>query len=144
LDELFQTTENTPLALLFSLKHDFPSEWAKFNSDGNTFTATIRRDYFPYFSNGKDITINTMTLYDGSDTSRHHELDAFGDVDNLNNKEKRQQFTFSMNAGNDRILKSDAKEVFLLIRYTLDEQWEHPGRGTLLDPGPLKQSFPKG
>jgi Tc toxin complex TcA C-terminal TcB-binding domain len=47
--------DETNLALLFSLPHDFPTEWSAFaNRAGvDPFAATIRRDYFPYFTQAK-------------------------------------------------------------------------------------------
>ena len=46
LDGLFQEANQSNLALLFSLRHDFPSEWSAFVNGGNDFSATIRKDYF--------------------------------------------------------------------------------------------------
>ena len=53
LDDLFQEANQSNLALLFSLRHDFPTEWSAFVNGGNDFSATIRKDYFPYFTQGK-------------------------------------------------------------------------------------------
>jgi hypothetical protein len=60
------------LALFFSLRHDFPTEWSAFiNGAADTsFTAVIRRDYFPYFVHGKEITITGFELY-GRDVDAH-------------------------------------------------------------------------
>ena len=53
LDGLFQEANQSNLALLFSLRHDFPSEWSAFVNGGNDFSATIRKDYFPSLHAGK-------------------------------------------------------------------------------------------
>ena len=63
LDNLFQEVSQSNLALLFSLRHDFPTEWSAFVNGAGNFTATIRKDYFPYFTQGKAITITGLELY---------------------------------------------------------------------------------
>src|SRR5260370_7741549 len=55
------------LALLFSLRHDFPTEWSAFvNTKANTFSATLKKENFPYFAQGKFISIDTVELYPGA------------------------------------------------------------------------------
>src|SRR5258707_6965244 len=54
------------LALFFSLRHDFPTEWSAFvNTKANTFSATLKKDYFPYFAQGKSVSvsIDAVELY---------------------------------------------------------------------------------
>ncbi|REL37868.1 toxin [Rhodohalobacter sp. SW132] len=47
------------LTRLFSLKHDFPTEWRKFsNSEDRTFKATITKDHFPYITQIGDINVD--------------------------------------------------------------------------------------
>src|SRR5262249_3521339 len=67
-------TAGANLALLFSLTYDFPTEWSAFVNGTGSFSATIRRDAFPYFAQGRNITINELQLY-GKDVSRHHAVD---------------------------------------------------------------------
>src|SRR6266566_4150342 len=74
LDDLFQEASQSNLALLFSLRHDFPTEWSAFVNGTGDFTATIRKDYFPYFTQGKTITITGLELYDGKDVSKHQPI----------------------------------------------------------------------
>jgi hypothetical protein len=61
INERFQNAEHSTFALLFSLRHDFPSEWAAFLKKG-TFAATIRRDHFPYFTQDKTLNIVELLL----------------------------------------------------------------------------------
>jgi hypothetical protein len=125
LHELFQQANQAGLALLFSLRHDFPTEWSAFVNGTGDFTAAIHKDYFPYFGQAKTITITRLELYDGENMSNHHEIGdqnmwtaATGD---LGNKDK-QAFTFT--AGEDtaepKVLRrtKDAL-VFLIVRYSL-------------------------
>jgi hypothetical protein len=73
-NDLFSATTDTPLAMLFSLAHDFPVEWSAFVNGAADFQAAIRRDYFPYFTQGKNLTITSLEIYGGSMGAplRHH------------------------------------------------------------------------
>jgi hypothetical protein len=120
LDDLFQEASQSNLALLFSLRHDFPTEWSTFVNGAGDFTATIRRDHFPYFTQGKPITIAGLELY-GKDVNRHH---GAGDKDAATSDLADQgQFTFT--AGPDApgptqvLTRSAEAQVFLLVRYSL-------------------------
>src|SRR5262249_46679686 len=88
LDDLFQQTNQSNLALLFSLRHDFPTEWSAFvNSKTNApFTATIHRDYFPCFTQSKQIQITSFDLYEQKMTKHGTVGDPTTATDNLNEK----------------------------------------------------------
>jgi len=120
LDDLFQEVSQSNLALLFSLRHDFPTEWSTFVNGAGDFTATIRRDHFPYFTQGKPITIAGFELY-GKDVNKHH---AAGDKDAATSDLADQgQFTFTAAPdapGPTQVLTRAAEaQVFLLVRYSL-------------------------
>jgi Tc toxin complex TcA C-terminal TcB-binding domain len=120
LDDLFQEASQSNLALLFSLRHDFPTEWSTFVNGAGDFTATIRRDHFPYFTQGKPITIAGFELY-GKDVNKHH---AAGDKDAATSDLADQgQFTFTAGPdapGPTQVLTRAAEtQVFLLVRYSL-------------------------
>ena len=125
LDDLFQQANQSNLALLFSLRHDFPTEWSAFVNGTGDFTATIRRDYFPYFTQGKTITITGFDLY-GQDVTKHH---IVGDqtawdaaTTDLGDKNK-QGLAFTAAAdppGPTQVLTRSADaDVFLIVRYSL-------------------------
>jgi hypothetical protein len=61
--ELVGEANEAGLALLFSLKHDFPTEWHRFNTGTNNFVATVKPDHFPYFTQGKEITIDGLQVH---------------------------------------------------------------------------------
>jgi hypothetical protein len=77
LNDMLKLSNQANLALVFSLPHDFPSEWAAFANGTGDFTTTIKKDYFPYFAQGKssNITITGFDLYGPTDTNppRHHQ-----------------------------------------------------------------------
>ena len=72
LDDLFQSIDKSSLALVFSLSHDFPNEWHNFANGTEPFSMKIDRNYFPYFAQGKSITIAGMEVY-GENVTRHHQ-----------------------------------------------------------------------
>ena len=126
LDALFQQANQANLALLFSLRHDFPTEWGAFvnTKDNSPFTATIRKGYFPYFTQGKPITITGLDLY-GQDVSKHHEVrdqDVQAATTALND-ENKQAFTVPIEpdaSGPTQVLtRTPDAQVFLIIRYSL-------------------------
>ena len=121
LDDVFQQANQSNLALLFSLRHDFPTEWSAFVNGTGDFTATIRKDYFPYFTQGKGktITIVGLDLY-GEDVTPK----AVGDpVAATNGLSEQAQFTLTAGpdpAGPTQVLTRTASaQVFLIIRYSL-------------------------
>ncbi len=120
LDDMLRRASQSNLALLFSLRHDFPTEWSAFVNGEGDFSATIRKDYFPYFTQGKPITVVGIELY-GQDVTKHH---ATGDPDAATAGLAGQaQFNFSAGpdaAGPNQILTRTAgAQVFLIVHYSL-------------------------
>lgn len=124
LDELFENANQSKLALLFSLRHDFPTEWSAFvNGVGTPFTVAIRKDYFPYFTQEKTIKIESLELY-AQDVSKHHTTgNPVTASSDLNDPAKQKQFTITAaedEPGLSQVLERDATaQVFLIVRYTL-------------------------
>jgi len=125
LDDLLKQANQSNLALLFSLRHDFPTEWSVFVNGTSDFTATIRRDYFPYFAQGKTLTITGLELYDGKDVSKHHAIGSQAKWDaataDLGNN---QAFTVTTGTndqvGQPQVLtRMTTSQIFLIVRYTL-------------------------
>lgn len=120
-----QFKDQSNLALLFSLRHDFPTEWSAFvnGKDNSSFTTTIHRDYFPYFTQNKQIAIADLVLYN-QDLTTQHTLDGSKNwVDGLADKSK-QALTLTIDKRNDPDLfqfLTDAADaqVFLIVRYSL-------------------------
>lgn len=116
LDELFQEVERSNLAILFSLRHDFPTEWSAFVSGGTdaTFSAIIRKDSFPYFTQGKTISKIQPVFYVGS--KRLTVTFSPNPVPDLTTS--APEFTITATAAQG--LPRDAEaEVFLVIQHSL-------------------------
>jgi hypothetical protein len=127
LDDIFQQANQAKLALLFSLRHDFPAEWAAFVSGAGNFKSTIRRDHFPYFTQGKEITITGFDLYgpDGTNPPKHHIVGnpaAWGSATADLNEISKQAFTLDVAPdapGPTQVLTRTAStQVFLIIHYS--------------------------
>jgi hypothetical protein len=121
LDELLQQANQSNLALLFSLRHDFPTEWSAFVNakDNAPFSAVIRRDYFPYFVQGKPLAIAGLELY-AHDVSKHYTVAGLDlqAVANALNDSAQAQFTFSATP-TQVLTRTAAAHVFLIVRYAL-------------------------
>jgi len=127
-NDLFGAATGAPLAMLFSLPHDFPVEWSAFVNGAADFQADIRRDYFPYFTQGKNLTITNLEVYGPTGaTLRHHavagaDLNAFSNA--MNNADPAQQ-TYTVDAPKDAagptqvLTRTAGAEVYLVVQYTL-------------------------
>ena len=54
---------STPLMMLLSLRHDFPTEWAAFTSGKGDLSIPIRKNLFPYLAQTGPVTIDRLTLF---------------------------------------------------------------------------------
>lgn len=67
--EEFIQTEGKGLARIFSLRHEFPSEWYRFLNPpadgvgGQKLTMALTKERFPFFFQGKTININAIELF---------------------------------------------------------------------------------
>ena len=120
LQELFQRAEQTGLALLFSLRHDFPNEWQEFVSGSGDFSATVQSTHFPYFTQSKPVTIVGLELYGTDLTKPHAVADPAQATTDL-----ASRHAFSVTAAPDPpgpaqvLARSPDAEVFLVVRYAL-------------------------
>src|SRR5438034_371244 len=123
LDDLFQqATNGANFALFFSLPHDFPTEWSAFVNSAADFSATIRKDYFPYFTQGKTINITEMRVY-GNAPARNH---AVGNPANATaDLGDNTKLAFTLTAQQDLagptqvMTRTRNGSAFLVVRYTL-------------------------
>ncbi len=124
LQELFAAPSPSSLALLISLRHDFPTEWSSFVKGADPpFKATVRRDFFPYFAQGKTIAITGMEIY-GEQVSDHRQILTQNDWDTASNDLKNKgtfQLEIPPDAGQSPILSSSAQgDFFMIVRYSLN------------------------
>ncbi len=65
-----QDASNAGLGLLFSLRYDFPTEWAAADAGNKDLTFVVQKSYFPYMVQGRAISlsIGSLSLY-GADAA---------------------------------------------------------------------------
>jgi hypothetical protein len=119
LDGLFGPDAPSQLALLFSLRHDFPTEWSAFLNGVGDFTTTLGKNFFPYFTQGKTITITGFDLYspDGANPPHHR---AVGDPATATT-DLAASAQFSLSAAQDAqvLTRTLNAQVYLVINYNL-------------------------
>src|SRR5262249_55856792 len=71
LDDLFKKTSENELAMLMSIKDDFPTEWEAFVTGSKDLSVPLRAEHFPYFvtGSGKSIKLKSLMFYAGEDPS---------------------------------------------------------------------------
>jgi hypothetical protein len=119
LDAIFQQANQAGLAMLLSLRHDFPTEWSAFANGNGNFNASVRASYFPYFTQRKQIAITEIDLY-GQNVAQHHPVGnqnvwsaATSDLQDKN----KQAFTIDIP---EKVLERDPNaKNFLIVWYSL-------------------------
>ncbi len=112
LNELFKEVSGANLALLFSLPHDFPMEWFAFvnGAPAPVFSATIRKDHFPYLAQGKPINVSGLELY-GDAQGKHQSVTFTGDFSDSTN------LPFTLESPLLSLRRN--AQVFLVVKYSL-------------------------
>jgi len=126
LNELIADANETGLGLLFSLRREFPSEWATFVNGADDFTAILRKDHFPYLAQNKTISIAGFELYRlaGTSAPKHHivgDHDLWEATASALNDEGSCALKAPVDpAGSTQVLTRSADaDVWLIVRYAL-------------------------
>jgi hypothetical protein len=123
LQELLTEANASGLALVFSLPHDFPGEWHRFvtDRDAQNFTATVKRDHFPYFTLGMDIALTAVQYAKDDklefDTPQGLDLQAL--TDKLKPEPDGDGACEIVLTREDVPWSKDQANVFLLIKYSV-------------------------
>ena len=117
LQTLVAQASTSGLVRLFSLKHDFPTEWHQFVTGAGDFVATIKKEHFPYFVQSEAIEIDDGDLY----AVQANEL-LSGDATGLNADDLTDELQGSNESeislgANGVLQRTDDAQVFLAIRY---------------------------
>jgi len=117
-------SQQGPFALLFNLRHDFPTEWAAYiaNEDSTAkFTAIIQKSFFPYFAQDTQnwkINIGNVNVVTNNSSAPQPVDDApTGDIST--------QAKFDVVMGSDLLnpggtgKPAPSAVVFLIINYSL-------------------------
>jgi hypothetical protein len=108
------------LALLFSLKHDFSTEWHRFSIGTSNFVATVKQDHFPYFTQGKEMAIDGLQVYaiqDGRlESVTPPAVDLAAHTQDLNDE---GAFELSLAPDGTVFTRDKDAYVFILIKYSV-------------------------
>jgi hypothetical protein len=120
LRDMLTNANESGLALLFSLPHDFPTEWSAFLNGTSDFAVRLRKDYFPYVVQSEKLKIAGLELYavSGGNLKRRvvGPTSLVGDFNGPNG------YSDLPLAPDDTVLKREQAPIFLLIRYSVVAQ----------------------
>jgi hypothetical protein len=110
------------LPLLFSLRYDFPGEWAAFFGSGGNFSFMLRRDHFPYMTQNSKLTVDQIVLYaqSGQSVAQRTLTDPQNWLklnSDLNGPNAASSLSFP---GDNNVLTNTLEaQVFLIVQYRL-------------------------
>jgi hypothetical protein len=124
LGEMLQSADISALALLFSLPHDFPTEWAAFASSkaaAPSFAFRLRKEHFPYFVQTMNLTATSLLLYGVSKVPVGPLSSLVADapqpgVPDISALKSPGYVDLSLPA--DNVLTPSARQVYLVIQYS--------------------------
>ena len=123
IEELVAEANNSGLALLFSLRHDFSTEWHRFITGVDNFGATVKRDYFPYFTQGRDITINEIELHaiqNNQVQSHTPQGIVLADLTDALNDNNMGAFELSIPPDGEVLVREKEAQVFVLVKFSVE------------------------
>ena len=106
------------MALLFALRHDFPSQWSEFLAGRDPLTLTVSRDHFPYLVQSRNLRIDALMLY-GSGAGQLAGPKPLEVTQAMNDDLNDETGSFQLPIALNEILTREAKDVYLIIRYSL-------------------------
>ena len=119
LRDMMSTQNKSGLALLFSLPHDFPTEWSSFVNGTQPLKIRLRKDFFPYLVQDETLTIDGMELYApvGKQLKKQTVAVPGTMADDLNGAEGATDLSLAPDAN---VLKREAgRQVFLIVHYSI-------------------------
>jgi hypothetical protein len=114
--EMVSKSKEVGFALLFSLPHDFPSEWATFIREKGKmpFTAKLRKSHFPYLVQSETLAIIAVELYSAVGSK----LGLKVDLDKLNESINGSNNYYDLSIPQE-VLKPGTSDAFLVVRYSI-------------------------
>jgi hypothetical protein len=120
IESLAGEADQAGLALLFSLKHDFPGEWHRFVTGDADFQTSVRREYFPYLTQGRTVTVTAVELHgvraDQLRSLTTPDLDLQALTTALN---ETGACPLSLTADPEVLVRDQRASVFALIKYSM-------------------------
>lgn len=120
LETLVSEASASGLAILLSLPQDYPNEWHRFAAGDDDFTAVVKRDYFPYFTRGRQIAVESVRLYaihgEELKSAEPPGIDPGALSDQL---AEDGLFPLAFAADNDILVRERGTQAFVIVRYSL-------------------------
>lgn len=122
LETLVKEGNKVGLFLLFDLKHDFPYEWNQFVTGNSNFTAKVKRDYFPYFSQGKNIKLELVKLCttEGKTLQSITPKEPNSKLQVMTDELNKGSFVLSLVADGEVLVRKQQAQVFAVINYSIE------------------------
>jgi hypothetical protein len=119
-------TSSVPLMRLFSLRYEFPTEWAKFKAATApaSLTLTLRSEHFPYWTQDAKKTATELHWYNHVQADKVLPDPIPLSEPTLPQSFASQQITLSKKAPdvNDDVLNNTTDDVWLLLIYTISQK----------------------
>ena len=120
IQELIEEANSSGLGQLFSLHHNFSTEWHQFLTGDDDFTAIIKKEYFPYFIQDKNITIDQVELYAVQEGELLQVIPDGIVTDELTTAlEDNNEFEISLAPDDTVLVRDNTAHVFILFRYSV-------------------------
>ncbi|HEX4962203.1 MAG TPA: toxin [Thermoanaerobaculia bacterium] len=121
LDALFADSTLSNLALFFSLRHDFPTEWSAFANSTADLKVRLRKDHFPYLAQSRTLVIKALEVYGekNGQVAKRTVPRTSPELVTLANELNGPSHASDQSFAADDVLTRDAAQVFLVVRYTL-------------------------
>jgi hypothetical protein len=120
LDTMLATAGESGLALLFSLRNDFPTEWSVFVKGNQDLTIRLRKDHFPYLVQSEVLSIDGLDLYALDVKVKKVSQGSVDIPNNMADELNGDAQAFKLNLPENALLKWDVgSHIFLIVRYRL-------------------------
>jgi Tc toxin complex TcA C-terminal TcB-binding domain len=122
LRKLFAAAKDRTLARSFSLRYDFPSEWAAFLSGGAGLPLRIEKSWLPYFAQSEKVSLKAVELYGISERKLvpGHSPVADAALPALDAElAANGAFTLTVPADDDVIRREPSADPYLVLRYAI-------------------------
>ncbi|ROO86778.1 hypothetical protein EDD29_4358 [Actinocorallia herbida] len=129
LRERFAATAGRALGRSFSLRHDFPDDWAAFLAGGSGPSLRIAKDWFPYFAQSATIKVTAVELYgiSGDELVRGPSPVEESALQALDAQlASSGAFTLDVPADDTVVVRDRKADPHLIVRYTIRRPTDSP------------------
>ncbi|GAA3264545.1 hypothetical protein [Streptomyces labedae] len=127
IEAVLKVANSSGLALLFSLRHDFPTAWSAFaqSEDPGNLQIKLSKSLFPYMVQDKEIDIaDEFELYAGTTKLVRRTIETPSGFSALLNKSPNEA-SLSLSA-DPTVLTKEAHDAFLVVKYGLTDSTGTP------------------